>query len=713
MKPVTYIFFLIVLLPLAIPLAYAEIEHGKNFDRELIETNPDGSEVYQWTSSPERIFNDGIYENYLFTENNDYLRFESQKVTFEFYKDSCDFKLYDIGKVKASPLVESYSTTIAVNDNIINFPVCVIQNITQDNDGVSFDVRRGAATIFYDLSYITGAEWTYSIVGNGVITITEVCTNCMGIPIDDQRISIAGYTLDTKNDIHGAFDEATQQGNDFWIKYEAVSNGVIIIDPVFGFDGGAIATIDVTASAGAACSNTANGKSTAFLQIDRGDSGGSNPCSYSGMQYDVSSIDDIATVSEVKFALDATSLNAGGLTCQLTPMAVDISSASDQDILDDIKDGSAYQTAWTGCQSLARNELTLGSTANSDVEATLTGDDLFTLGILYDDMTRDGTRYTTVSSPFVTELEITYISIPHPDRVDDLTSTDIGYNTVNLDWTQPNLNTGNLTGYQVNYTTPWSSTVNTIITNDTHSSDTDAEVTGLSELTPYSFRIGVWTESSNMTGNVLNITTLEDFVSANFTPGFFDLNATNPDVIQMYFERNDINSTALFLNVTYPTAYDLSCDFSYEFANINQTYSSLTRTSTTHSGIDSAVESSFQFNNVDNEIIDVYCWDENNLSNDGQYVITQIMFPLLQQIADFRSGEFGTMGAFGAMDLITMFVIIISMIGFNRVNESVGAIFNIILLGSLAYFEVIELPTIIFGMIAVVIMVVIGTTRKK
>ncbi len=71
------------------------------------------------------------------------------------------------------------------------------------------------------------------------------------------------------------------------------------------------------------------------------------------------------------------------------------------------------------------------------------------------------------------------------------------------------------------------------------------------------------------------------------------------------------------------------------------------------------------------------------------------------------------MGSFGAMDLITMFVIVISMIGFNRVNESVGAIFNIIILGSLAYFEIIQLPTIIFGMIAVVIMVVIGTTRKK
>ena len=57
-------------------------------------------------------------------------------------------------------------------------------------------------------------------------------------------------------------------------------------------------------------------------------------------------------------------------------------------------------------------------------------------------------------------------------------------------------------------------------------------------------------------------------------------------------------------------------------------------------------------------------------------------------------------------------VIIISMIGFNRVNESVGAVFNTILIGSLAYFEVIELSTLVFGMIAVVLMLVISSTRK-
>ena len=64
------------------------------------------------------------------------------------------------------------------------------------------------------------------------------------------------------------------------------------------------------------------------------------------------------------------------------------------------------------------------------------------------------------------------------------------------------------------------------------------------------------------------------------------------------------------------------------------------------------------------------------------------------------------------IDFVTLIVIIISMIGLNRVNESVGAVFSIAILGSLAYFQIIELPTIIFGAIAVVLMLVVTSTRK-
>ena len=69
-------------------------------------------------------------------------------------------------------------------------------------------------------------------------------------------------------------------------------------------------------------------------------------------------------------------------------------------------------------------------------------------------------------------------------------------------------------------------------------------------------------------------------------------------------------------------------------------------------------------------------------------------------------------GSFVVLDMVTLIVIIVSMIGFNRVNETVGALFNIIFRGALAFFEIIELSTTIFAAIALVLMLVIITTRK-
>ena len=67
----------------------------------------------------------------------------------------------------------------------------------------------------------------------------------------------------------------------------------------------------------------------------------------------------------------------------------------------------------------------------------------------------------------------------------------------------------------------------------------------------------------------------------------------------------------------------------------------------------------------------------------------------------------------GAIDIITLGVVVMVMIGFNRWNESVGAIFAVGLLGGLSFFQIVEWQTFMFGTFAVVIMVVIGSTRKN
>ena len=305
-----------------------------------------------------------------------------------------------------------------------------------------------------------------------------------------------------------------------------------------------------------------------------------------------------------------------------------------------------------------------------------------------------------------------------PNAVTNLSSPDQTVSTIELLWSQPNIHNMTLQGYQINYTTPHGTPLTKLV-NNTNSSSVNYVVSGLLFATQYSFEVAPWTTGgTNTTGNILNSTTDGD----TFTVGAIVVNQTNPDIVDIRFERIDINDTALFLNVTYSSTFNLACDFTYKFARINQTYTNLD-TITISSGI---VESSFLFTSVDNEIIDVLCWDQDsahvasasvgagagNYTHAGSYIITQTQFPLLDQINNFRNGVYGTEGKFGVLDLVTLGIIIISMIGFNRVNETVGIVFNIILLGALSYFEIIVLPTLIFGALAVVVVFTIASTRK-
>ena len=277
---------------------------------------------------------------------------------------------------------------------------------------------------------------------------------------------------------------------------------------------------------------------------------------------------------------------------------------------------------------------------------------------------------------------------------------------LDLSWTQPILN-GTLQGYQINFTTPQGSPT-TVITNDTASNVTSFSVIGLVQDTPYSFRVGVWMDLdnpfTNFTGNIANTTTLP---LGNFTVGFFSLNATQADARDFKYERIDVSATQTNLEVTFPTSFNASCNFKYQFSRTNNTYYNL---AATPAGPNEET-ATFQFLDVQNEIINVRCTDETS-GVSAPFLITITSFPLLQQFQNFASGVYGTEGNIGAIDLITLSVIIVMMVGFNRVNESVGAIFAVIILGFFTYFDIIEWFSFMFGTFAVVIMLTIASTRK-
>lgn len=188
----------------------------------------------------------------------------------------------------------------------------------------------------------------------------------------------------------------------------------------------------------------------------------------------------------------------------------------------------------------------------------------------------------------------------------------------------------------------------------------------------------------------------------SFTPGQLTLNYTNTVTAPFKFVRTNINATAINLDVFYPVSFNSTCNLAYEIEQINRTYYNLP------SG-----HALFQFRGINNDIVTVHCLNQNG-NETGTYVLTQSNnnFPLIQQIQDFRAGKFGTFGMFGAFDLVTLIGLILSIIGFNRVNESVGAVFNVALIGALAYFGIIQWPVILSSGIALVLVLVISSTRK-
>lgn len=290
---------------------------------------------------------------------------------------------------------------------------------------------------------------------------------------------------------------------------------------------------------------------------------------------------------------------------------------------------------------------------------------------------------------------------PRPDAVTDLEVVAVFQTTAQIQWTAPNIYGLTLIGYQVNYTSPWG-TPTTVITT-TNSSDTEYLISGLTPNTQYSFRVSAVTDTGkNASGNIVNVATI-----TAFSVGDIDLDDANPLRMPIRFVQTDLNSTTTELEVIYDNEFELDCEMYFQFAQDTQEYDNLNGTEYDDDN-DSVI---FYFNNASNEVITVDCLDSITNAT-GRYQFQQSNFPLLDLINGFRDGTYGTAGQFGVIDLITLMAIIFGMIGFNRVNPSVGAVLMFFIMGGLAYFEIIQWYTLASGMVAMLIFVVVAATRK-
>jgi hypothetical protein len=291
--------------------------------------------------------------------------------------------------------------------------------------------------------------------------------------------------------------------------------------------------------------------------------------------------------------------------------------------------------------------------------------------------------------------------------VDTLRYTARDFTSVTLEWDLPQVNGATITGYQVNMTTPYGTPL-TRITNSTNSLSAYYQIINLNDGTQYSFRVGVWTAERGLIVTGANILNVETLAMANYDIGQFELAADNPDSLQIRMTQEDTQNGKL-LSVTYPSTYDLACDFGYKFAMQNQTYDNISGTSIGNN----RKLATFTFNGTGTEVISAKCYDQNS-TDYGQLTLTSSDFVLLSQIQNFRNGTYGTTGQFGALDLVTVIVVFISMIGFNRVNPAVGILFAVATMFGLAYFEIISPITSGVGIVIAVLfmLAVIGTRRE-
>lgn len=199
------------------------------------------------------------------------------------------------------------------------------------------------------------------------------------------------------------------------------------------------------------------------------------------------------------------------------------------------------------------------------------------------------------------------------------------------------------------------------------------------------------------------------YVPTNYTAGNLNVTGSNTMITPITFSQYSPSTNQTVVTVTYPATYNLTGVVS--IAN-DPTPLNFTNIPSTHFGV-GQLQSTFTFNNASNSVIKLQVMDQHSKTN-GTYVVTQPngSIPLIQQIVNFRNGYYGTHGQFGYIDLTTLIVLIFSMVGMNRVNETLGLVFNIIVIGALAFFGILSWPAIMAPAIAMVALVTIGSTKK-
>jgi len=399
---------------------------------------------------------------------------------------------------------------------------------------------------------------------------------------------------------------------------------------------------------------------------------------------------------------------------------------------------------------------TVGTTSFSwtvpSSDATITGYDIY----------RDGTFVTTVTTTSHTDFTTIVFGNSYDYKI--VTVSSLGdsadSNTITMtpeteitgmiaqgvtgtgaviNWDEPAYYQGQITSYNVYYSeiTASVSTPTTLAGTTTNTYSNFAPT--LDYDTTYIFGVTINSPLGNSgMSNHITVTTSVDGSIVSYDPttggmSWFDIDSVNEQKLNVIeFHRLTqpitVNGTVTdvdTLQVAYPSWWDdMTCDVDYKFAQKTEQYVEGTDMTSQVLASDANQQViGFSFQDIDNEVIEVACAPQQSDEDDAvsaKFIMTQIditsglpTIPLVTQITNFTQGEYGTDGDFGALNIVGLFAILISMVGFNRISPIVGVLLSASLMFALAWFGIVTIPTVVIGVIALVIFLAWGVNRNR
>ena len=479
-----------------------------------------GNNLVLWQSKLPQVFDGTNWKNYVYSDNPTYIRFESEGIAIDFFKDTCAFKLYDEGIIgDKNPSIESLSHTVKKDGIEINL-TCSISPVTTTPESISFETvsSDGITKVLtkYFIHYITGMEWTFEPENfdtkQSTIEITDSCYKCIPEKIDGDKIYFQDYIYDTKNNSidkftkedtgHHTLKEQKTIGEDFSFTYEVTldKNEKAVIDPTFSSNNPTLDMyIATNVAAGAACPSASWTKvNTTIVNTEAASDGAGGDCSRGYFEWDISSIPDNAVVSDTDFKFDVQSV-ASARNCDYMEINNKASTTSAANVWTDIGDGTVFVNNDATCTTAGNDKLIdLGASADTDVMAHLSSAlDWWAVGTKLESESRDASSHNsrivdesgTSPTPAPT-LEIVYVGTP--DAPTNLLTNTQSTSEIRIRWDAPSsCATITCSGYKIFRESPtgngW-----TVLVQNTTTQTTNYNNTGLTAGTQYNYMVAAY-----------------------------------------------------------------------------------------------------------------------------------------------------------------------------------------------------------------------------